>query len=294
MRHIFNALSFLIAAMITTAFTSCMQEEWSDTPAENEVCVYFRAALPEQTTRAGLAVDRIVCAVFSGSGEQAVELPALRQTIAPDGSYTPRLVKGQRYTVVFWAMSGEAYDLTSLKKISRKGSLAEPAYEVFDARRELTVTSNETIEVMLRRPQAELNIATEQSDWEAAAAADITPVKTRITVRGCFAAYNLLTGEVVKSTADGLGETQTVTVAATGEELQLLGEAATATYRHLGTCYLFTDGGKVSIDCRFYADETCQTAIGEPFEMDNLPLAKNRRTNLLGKLLMGGEGTATE
>ncbi len=282
MKHILTILTAM-----ALLFTSCSKVE---NPAANEeVQVSFRADLEYNAgTKAGgeLSGYKVVCAVFDG-GE---ELPALREVVeAENGScvYTPRLIKGKTYNVVFWAMkvfegsdngnngSYASYDVTDLKSITRTdASIAEADFDAFTAVEEITVTGATSTPVTLKRPLAKLNLGVTEADWIAALNTGLTPSRIEITANTY--AFNALTNSVT-----GEAISQTVSVDVTGETMTV----QSVNYKKLSSSYLFANGN-VNLKYQIFG----KTAAGEEKKlMENtiaeIPVNRNFNTNIVGNFM---------
>ncbi len=271
MRHVV----FLIIAGAALLFAACTKDFQS---SEERVSVSFTASVPQMlSTRA--SSDVIVCAVF----HDGQEVTGLRSTLlVGSGSivYSPKLVKGQKYDVVFWAMKEGAYNVTDLTGISRVSGKAEADYDAFTQSVEYTVDGSAPAAVTLKRPLARINLGVSSEDWSTAAGLGQTPAMATVTVNGAYPSYN-----AVAQAPSGAAATQTFTLDVTGADLNV----NNVVYKTISSNFIFTDGANVSFGYTIYT-ETSQTAesLLSSGTVNNVPVGKNHNTNIVGNLMTEG------
>lgn len=259
---------------------SCSQE--ADQVVEESVEVNFSTAIPGQiSTRAtDLSVNKLVCAVFDEHQEIVVsEIIAI--TDPADIHFSPRLIKGRTYDVVFWAMKDGNYDVTDLTEIVRSsnGSLNEADYDAFTATTNIKVDNSVTVPVTLTRPLAQLNIGVTQDDWNAVVALGQTPASTSISYES-YDAFNALTGGLLMRNYGSI----TRTAPASGTF-----DVGSTTYKSLGSFYVFVDGTieKRLSDLKFTIKDESGDDIRSNVQIVNVPIQRNYKTNIVGGLLTG-------
>lgn len=280
---------FILLLTAVALLVSCSND---NTNFEGEtVQVSFCAEIPQAmgTRAAGdLTVNKLVCAVF----EKNEEIKKLRKVIdivdGQDIVFTPRLIKGHTYDIVFWAMKDDCYDVDDLTKISRNDNPAIPhneaEYDAFTASINVNVINSVTQTVTLTRPLAQLNVAISKDDWDTAA--DIfgmTPKTTEIKVaKKTFCA---LCG-AAEYTGAGTGKTEytTYTLTASGEEINVNGTK----YKSIASCYIFAedDGESHIIDIPSVKDVNGET-IRSNVTIPPVTLQNNYKTNIVGSILTG-------
>lgn len=252
--------------------------------SEETVEVSFEAEIPALIgTRAddGLTVNKLVCAVFD---ENDKEIIGLRRTITDMSqlTYSPRLIKGRTYQVVFWAMREDNYDVTNMTCITRSatGSADEADYDAFTATSEVTVVNAEPQRVSLTRPLAQLNIGITEEDWRTASDIFGQTPKTCTISYNAKDAFNALTGVAV-------GDTEVVRrVAASDNDLTVGGVA----YKHLGSCYVLMaedEQTTLNLTLSVLDQNTPAQSIRENVLIPSVPFERNYKTNLVGGLLTG-------
>ena len=276
-------LVYLLLAM-PLLFTSCSNDE--EMASEETVQVSFSTELPKRIgTRANatnLSVNNVVCAVFEG-GE---EISNLREVITiqegEDIVFAPRLIKGRKYDVVFWAMKDNNYVVDNMTAITR-ASVATATESVFDAFTEsveVEVTGSKSETITLKRPLAQLNLGETSEDWNAVASDEtfgMIPTKIDITVNGKDT-FNALTGA-----ATGDEKELTYTLDVSGDNL----EAGSITYKSIAMCYVYPDAGQENKDITYTIYDQKNDVIREDVTIQNIPLENNFRTNVVGGLLTG-------
>lgn len=260
--------------------------------SEETVEVCFEAEIPALVgTRAdgGLTVNKLVCAVFESNQEIVGHRKTIDVTSASGITYSPRLVKGRNYKVVFWAMLDDNYNVDDMTCITRSatGSDDEADYDAFTATSEVTVVNAESKSVSLTRPLAQLNIGITEEDWTTASNIfGQTPTTCTISYTAKDA-FNALTGEAVVNDAATGNTTEVVrTVEASGNYLTV----GSDTYKHLGSCYvLMAEDNQTTLDLTLSVldQNTPAQNIREDVQIQYVPFQRNYQTNLVGGLLTG-------
>lgn len=277
-------LIYLLLAM-PLIFTSC-SKDGGIASGEATVQINFSAELPQTLeTRAGtlgLKVDKVVCAVF----ENGTEIPALRETITilseQDIVFSPRLIKGRTYDIVFWASKDGAYNTTDLKNITRNSpvptGITEDDFDAFTKSVEITITNSETKGITLQRPLAQLNIGVTQDDWDAVVNNfNLTPSSMSITING-KSAFDALSGNAVGSDAQ-----ITYNLTCYGNDLTVNSN----TYKSIASCYILTDAQQENFDITCTINDQNSDAIRSDVRINSVPLQANYKTNVVGGLLTG-------
>ncbi len=225
-----------------------------------------------------LTVNKLVCAVFDEDQEIVVS-ETIAITDPADIHFSPRLIKGRTYDVVFWAMKEGSYNVDNLSQIYRVEGKPEVDYDAFTATTKITVESSETIAVTLTRPLAQLNIGVTEDDWNAVVALGQTPASTSITYES-YDAFNALTGGLLMRNYGSI----TRTAPASGTF-----DVGSTTYKSLGSFYVFVDGTtETSLsDIMFTIKDGSGDNIRSNVQIVNVPIQRNYKTNIVGGLLTG-------
>ena len=289
-------LIYCAAALATALFAGSCQQELLDT-AQGDSTVTFTVAVPElATTKAygdGENINNLVYAVYKTDAENlegaqaSMASNSLVYQINPkaqgevttfvDGKTNIKLelVKDQNYIVLFWAqvnqtwVTGESFDLTNITYPS-KLEANNDKYSAFSGVAYVSrVNGPRSEKVTLYRPFAQINIAsTDPADY------DVDVVSSSVKVLGAAKNFNVATQTAGDETVDVLYATATNPVGPFNE-----------TYPHyVAMNYIFANDAVsvgYTINTREHGDIT--STMESP--ITNVPVAKNYRTNIIGKLL---------
>lgn len=252
---------------------------------EETVQVTFCAEIPQPMgTRAAspLSVDKIYCAVF----ENGEEISSLREVISiEDGKdivFSPRLIKGRTYDVVFWAAKEGFYNVENMTSISpnSKADVDGDSFDAFTAHTTVSVNNTQTNPITLKRPFAQMNIGVTEEDWNGVASPTTFNQKpTHITVsfRGKDT-FDALAGTVI-------GEDKTITY-----DLRVSGNDFTCAdiiYKNIAQCFILPDVQKENFDITFTLYDQNNKVIRDNVVIYNVPFQTNYKTNIVGGLLTG-------
>lgn len=315
-----NLFFCLFAAVGMLSATSCQNDELKPVQSGNEALVTLSLSLEDDlSTRAvisdGTKADKLIYAVYKLDGQGN---PVLQQAdIADknvDGQFVKddfksgdkislSLAKGQTYQVAFWAQSKDcnAYDTGDLQAVKIDYTNAGNNDELRDAffkTVNFTVTGDKSINVVLKRPFAQINVGVDMEDWTAAVASGIEIKQSTVVINNAANEINLLNGAVTGE------ETVTYTSAAIPEETLYVETDATKegkeSYKWLSMSYiLVADQGTTLLDGVLGANKATLNGLQYTFTpesgnaiefMEGLagaPVQRNWRTNILGKILTG-------
>lgn len=204
------------------------------------------------------------------------------------------LVKGQTYTVAFWAQNSgcDAYTVTAendgLKvAVDYNGANNDELRDAFFASETFTVEGDDQIEVVLKRPFAQINLGVSAEDWNAAVAAGLNIVSSKAVITGVANQINLVDGSVSGETTVTYESSNIPTVAtkaAAAVKDLVVGEES---YKWLSMSYVLADDAKSlnGIEFTLTADNGTQIVLNEG--LDNAPVQRNWTTNVLGDALTG-------
>lgn len=275
-------LIYLLMTM-TLFIASCSNDDMA--VSEEIVEVNFCAELPKRMgTRAtsALSVDKVYCAVF----ENGEEITTLREDIdIVEGVpivFSPRLIKGRTYDVVFWASIEGSYNVDNMTSITRSSNSTAPEtdFDAFTATKEITVTGNYADEITLKRPIAQLNMGVTEEDWNGVANPNtfgLTPTTIEITIEGKDT-FNALQG-----VATGSDKSITYQLEVSGSEFI----CKEKTYKSIAMCYVLAESEKQSINLTYSVYDQDAKAIREDVSISYVPLQRNYKTNVVGGLLTG-------
>lgn len=302
---------FAAAGMLLA--TSCSNDELDVVQSGNEAQVTFSlAAEGGIATRAisdGTGAKKLVYAVYNANGEliktiantdvngQIVDYSAFDNGLTENVTIT--LAKGQQYTVAFWAQNPNctAYTTTDLKNVTidYAGLNNDETRDAFFKAETFTVTGNTEIDVVLKRPFAQINVGVYQTDWDAAVASEIEIEKSKVTIEKAATSINLLTGEVEGEETVEYGFATIPTQFTTPETLDvdLDKDGTKEKYVYLSMSYILandatTGYAKATLeDLDFTFAPKSGNNINFSKGLNAVPVQRNWRTNIIGKILTG-------
>lgn len=276
---------FAIASMMLA--TSCANDEFDSIQTGNEATVSFTAQLPDglQTkSRAvygdGTTATKLQYAVYevNGTDWSHVNLDGTATFTNLKTTINLQLVNGKTYNVVFWADAYANADNAPYTFSATENDVKVTAdyngitsnnesLDAFFAVETITVTGAASKDVELKRPFAQLNIGT--ADLEEAQKAGINVAGAGITV-DTYTSFDFKTKDVA-------GDAKRVTFGKgslpTEETFPVTG------YKYLTMNYLLMPKDKQTVDV------TLDYGGKESPIYKNVPLQRNYRTNIYGKLL---------
>lgn len=282
-RYLLSTFTIAAAALLVT---SCNDEMDNGLKTGDEGTVTFTAQLPsEMGTRAfadGLTAKHLQYAVYEAGqstplkvfGDETTvvgeaEMNNLKQTVSL------KLTTGKTYDVIFWADATTDSPYTfnpASQEVSVDYSKVNNNSDNCDAffkKETITVSGNQSVDVQLTRPFAQVNIGTD--DFDAAKASGLEVTQTEVVAKA-FATLNLATGKV-SDEADRTFTMKAIPTASDGEFPVAGG------YKYLSMDYLLVGADKATVDVAFnYGGPQSRT-------FSNVPVQRNYRTNIYGSLL---------
>ena len=302
---------FAAAGMLLA--TSCSNDELDVVQSGDEAQVTFSLAADGGiATRAisdGTGAKKLVYAVYNADGEliktianadvngQIVDNSAFDNGLTENVTIT--LAKGQQYTVAFWAQNPNctAYTTTDLKNVTidYAGLNNDETRDAFFKAETFTVTGNADIDVVLKRPFAQINVGVTEDDWNAAVASGIEIEKSKVTIEKAATSINLLTGEVDGEETVEYGFDIIPAQFATPETLNvdLNMDGTKESYVYLSMSYILandetTGYAKATLDdLDFTFAPKSGNNINFSTGLNAVPVQRNWRTNIIGNILTG-------
>lgn len=282
-RYLLSTFTIAAAALLVT---SCNDEMDNGLKTGDEGTVTFTAQLPsEMGTRAfadGLTAKHLQYAVYEAGQSTPLKVFGDETTVVGEAemvnlkkSVTLKLTSGKSYDVIFWADATTDSPYT-FNPVSQEVSVDYSKVnnnsdncDAFFKKETITVSGNQSVDVKLTRPFAQVNIGTD--DFDAAKASGLEVTQTEVVAKA-FATLNLATGEV----ADEADRTFTMKAIPTASD----GEFPVAGgYKYLSMDYLLVGADKATVDVAFnYGGPQSRT-------FTNVPVQRNYRTNIYGSLL---------
>lgn len=293
--------------------TSCSNDELDVVQSGNEAQVTFSLAADGGiATRAisdGTGAKKLVYAVYNADGEliktianadvngQIVDNSAFDNGLTENVTIT--LAKGQQYTVAFWAQNPNctAYTTTDLEnvKVDYAGLNNDETRDAFFKAETFTVTGNAEIDVVLKRPFAQINVGVTEDDWNAAVASGIEIEKSKVTIEKAATSINLLTGQVGGEETVEYGFDIIPAQFATPETLNvdLNMDGTKEKYVYLSMSYILandetTGYAKATLEgLDFTFAPISGNNINFSEGLNTVPVQRNWRTNIIGQILTG-------
>ena len=282
-RYLLSTFTIAAAALLVT---SCNDEMDNGLKTGDEGTVTFTAQLPsEMGTRAfadGLTAKHLQYAVYEAGQSTPLKVFGDETTVVGEAemvdlkkSVTLQLTSGKSYDVIFWADATTDSPYTfnpASQEVSVDYSKVNNNSDNCDAffkKETITVSGNQSVDVKLTRPFAQVNIGTD--DFDAAKASGLEVTQTEVVAKA-FATLNLATGEV-SDEADRTFTMKAIPTASDGEFPVAGG------YKYLSMDYLLVGADKATVDVAFnYGGPQNRT-------FTNVPVQRNYRTNIYGSLL---------
>lgn len=280
--------SFALAAVAVIAGSCAKESEQLAGPSS----VTFEVSTPEIATKAigdGMTATKLYYQVFDADGN-AIEGLGVQNKDLVSGKTTVsfQLIKDQTYNFIFWAQTAEAGyyiidEAEGLKKITadyatHKGANDENRDAFFAVEKGLKITGPVSKTIELKRPFAQVNIATVGSykvgDKEKAI--DFSEAKSSVKIVYIPTEFSPLAEKQVSKT-----KTTTFAAAEIPEgNITVEGKS----YKYMAMNYIFAseEGSVYDINATLKVGGTNYTVT-----VPNAPLKRNWRTNIVGDFLTG-------
>ena len=283
--------------------TSCSHEELVNEPVSQELVsatftigtadgIGSRAA--EDIIGKGLTVDKVACAVYDADGVELTELGKTVNITNKTAKFETRLAKGQQYQVAFFAYNeaADAYNVSNLKNITVKdGQLSNvEGRDAFTAT--ISVKPGLTAfnqDVILKRPFAQLNLGIDEAEYQAALNAGIEVAKTKIVVSNVHSAFNAFENKIVEDNVADEMVFELNDIPTERLKADINSDGTNEEYRYLALNYLLVgdkNSEKSLTNIKFMWEGTDRETNADAItEFNNIPVQRNYRTNIIGKLL---------
>lgn len=209
-----------------------------------------------------------------------------------------KLVKGQKYDIVFWAQTAglDCYQIDpeagSMKVDYTKVLSNDDAFDAYYVTlNDFMPQDNQSAEVVLKRPFAQVNVGTGKTELESAVNAGVNVDKTGVSMSDVADQLDFLTGRTSGSVVVDFEPAEIMK-----EDLLVYkGTEMETRYEYLAMNYVLvgdsdTPGEKVLLNnynITFYEGENVVNTLTIP----NVPLRRNWRTNIVGANLLTGSSS---
>lgn len=275
--------TFAIAAMAVLAGACAKENEQLAGPSN----VTFEVSTTEIATKAigdGMTATKLYYQVFDADGK-VIEGLGVQNKDLVSGKTTVsfQLIKDQTYNFVFWAQTAETgyYTVTDLRTITANYEGKKSNDENFDAffavEKALTINGPITKTVTLKRPFAQINIATTDvlKAGETTSKVKFDGAMSAVKVKGVPTVFSPLTDEF-SSSVDAQFASATI------PEGDFPVTGSTDTYKYMAVNYVFApvDGTVYDVEAALKVDGKDVTV-----KVPSAPAKRNYRTNIYGNLL---------
>lgn len=275
-----SKFSYLMMAASVLFATSCeSDQELVSVQQAATSQVSFNLSTPQMASRAysdGLTATHLQYAVYDNNGTLLSDLTNNQATINGSTTVDLQLVTGNTYSVVFWAAAPNApysvdFENKSVAISYDNAKSNDEARDAFYAYKTFTVEGAQSERIELKRPFAQINIGT--SDYAAAESAGYVPTQSSVEVTGVANKLNFVDGTVEGD----------VTATFALADINKNEAFPVAGNKYLAMNYVLVPADKQLVDVAFtYTDNNLPE---KEREVSAVPVQRNYRTNIYGKLL---------
>ena len=287
--------------LASIALVGCTSEEPLSLTEEGtavQFTVNMEGALESRTISDGTGANTLMYGVFEKVSDTEMK-QVIKKTVIDDVKgligdgyrMSISLLRGKTYQVVFWAQNSscEAYTVGDDMKVGVKyaGINNDELRDAFFATQQVTVASNSTVNVTLKRPFAQINVGAFKTDYEYAQSLGVTVNQSKATIKNVPNQIDLLTG--IASGSVDVNYTFGNTPYESGESLARVdvdGDKNLETYTWVSMSYILASPERTTHEMNFAfinsADENNQILFEAGKEV---PAQRNYRTNIVGQVL---------
>ncbi|MBO7256979.1 MAG: hypothetical protein J6V04_06595 [Bacteroidales bacterium] len=299
-----KVLSFFVLAGVLLASSCSLKEDFRGNDSDFATLSFTVGEPGVSATRAigdGTSVDALYYAVYDDKGNFIADLAGKKEGTTFPTTVEITLAKGQTYKIAFWAQDkdcgaysfGQYGDIKNIY-IDYDGLNNDESRDAFFKTIDHKVVGDIALDVTLERPFAQINLGVTQEDWDNAAKAGIYVAQSKLVINNAATELNLFDGKVQDPTSVeyALANIPTQTL-----EVDLNKDGVKEAYKYLSLSYiLVADQGQTANEEGMFGAESALvnatfslTTNKEPFEVkvDNLPVQRNWRTNVIGEVLTG-------
>ena len=310
-QHTMKRFLFFISALAALWSASGCSREVADTAPEGDfVNATFNVSLPgDIATKAisdGTLADELRFIAFDENGRQISGLEQTIDIVDRKATLTAKLIRGFQYTFAFWAQKKGRY------AISYVGTDTEHPYivittehlpdmmnnddfDAFYARVELKKDADFEENVNLTRPFAQINLAIDADDCNAAIAngLDIATAKSAFAFQAGINNRLRLADGAIDKTQDCTGALACTAATVPGDNITIGSDS----YTRIAMLYVLAPGDEpanLDLTVTVNAVQNGDIPVEISKEIKNVPVRRNYRTNIVGKLFtIGGTFNVT-
>ena len=299
-----KVLSFFVLAGVLLASSCSLKEDFRGNDSDFATLSFTVGEPGVSATRAigdGTSVDALYYAVYDDKGNFIADLAGKKVGTTFPTTVEITLAKGQTYKIAFWAQDkdcgaysfGQYGDIKNIY-IDYAGLNNDESRDAFFKTIDHKVVGDIALDVTLERPFAQINLGVTQEDWDNAAKAGIYVAQSKLVINNAATELNLFNGQVNRITplTYDFANIPTETL-----EVDLNKDGVKEAYKYLSLSYiLVADQGQTANEEGMFGAESALvnatfslTTNKAPLEVkvDNLPVQRNWRTNVIGEVLTG-------
>ena len=299
-----KVLSFFVLAGVLLASSCSLKEDFRGNDSDFATLSFTVGEPGVSATRAigdGTSVDALYYAVYDDKGNFIADLAGNKVGTTFPTTVEITLAKGQTYKIAFWAQDkdcgaysfGQYGDIKNIY-IDYDGLNNDESRDAFFKTIDHKVVGDIALDVTLERPFAQINLGVTQEDWDNAAKAGIYVAQSKLVINNAATELNLFNGQVNRITplTYDFANIPTQTL-----EVDYNKDGVKEAYKYLSLSYiLVADQGQTANEEGMFGAESALVNATfsletnkEPFEVkvDNLPVQRNWRTNVIGEVLTG-------
>ena len=299
-----KVLSFFVLAGVLLASSCSLKEDFRGNDSDFATLSFTVGEPGVSATRAigdGTSVDALYYAVYDDKGNFIADLAGNKVGTTFPTTVEITLAKGQTYKIAFWAQDkdcgaysfGQYGDIKNIY-IDYAGLNNDESRDAFFKTIDHKVVGDIALDVTLERPFAQINLGVTQEDWDNAAKAGIYVAQSKLVINNAATELNLFNGQVNRITplTYDFANIPTQTL-----EVDYNKDGVKEAYKYLSLSYiLVADQGQTANEEGMFGAESALvnatfslTTNKAPLEVkvDNLPVQRNWRTNVIGEVLTG-------
>ena len=296
-------LSFVVLAAMLLASSCSLKEDFKGEDSDFATVSVTVGEPGTVSTRAigdGTTVNQLHYAVYDEGGALIADLGDVKDVASFPTKVEITLAKGQTYSIVFWAQNSGttaySYKDGDLKNITidYTGANNDETRDAFFKTVSHTVTGDIELDVTLERPFAQINLGVTEEDWNDAKVAGIEVKESEVVISNAATSLDLFNGTV------GNGESVTYTASVIpGEDLMVDFDknGTKEAYKYLSLSYILVcdetqtpdNEGMYGTNSSLVNTTFTLTTTKEDVvvNVENLPVQRNWRTNVIGRMLTG-------
>lgn len=273
--------------------TSCKPNPGDETSDRGTTQVTITAGLEgginnKRAISDGSQINKLHFAIFDKNNE-------LVENINNDAASFPveienSLIIGEQYTIVFWAQNKDctAFTISEDNKsvnINYKDALNnDEKFDAFFKSVTFTVTENTNINIILKRPFAQLNVGITEKEWNNAVKRGVEIKTSEVELKQAASTLNLLDGSV-DNPKDVVFKANAIPTESLVVDVDL--DGISETYKYLSMCYFlpYDENGGASKTLLTDLEYTFTAQNGSEFVLsnglENAPVQRNHRTNII-------------